>query len=75
MSVISFIILFFFAIYSYIVKDVVEGWTSLFLIISFFNTIIFLILGIMGEYVGRIYLNSKERPIYVVDKTSPNNNI
>jgi len=75
MSVISFIILFFFAIYSYIVRDVVEGWTSLFLIISFFNTIIFLILGIMGEYVGRIYLNSKERPIYVLDKTSPDNNI
>ena len=74
-SIMSFTILTFFAIYSYIIKDVVEGWTSLFLIISFFNTIIFLILGIMGEYVGRIYLNSKERPIYVVDKISPNNEI
>jgi len=69
-SIIIFIVLSFFAIYSYLSTNVVRGWTSLFLIISFFNTIIFLILGIMGEYVGRIYLNSKEKPRYIIDMTS-----
>ena len=36
-------------------------------------TIIFFILGIMGEYVGRIYLNSKDKPLFVVEKTSNSN--
>ena len=74
-SIILFLILTFFAIYSYFSNDVVKGWTSLFLIISFFNTIIFFVLGIMAEYVGRIYLNSKNKPLYVVDKISKNNEI
>ena len=71
-SIILFVALSFFAVYSYITTNVVRGWTSLFLIISFFNTIIFLILGIMGEYVGRIYLNSKEKPRYIIDMISKN---
>jgi glycosyltransferase involved in cell wall biosynthesis len=74
-SIILFLILTFFAIYSYFSNNVVKGWTSLFLIISFFNTIIFFVLGIMAEYVGRIYLNSKNKPLYVVDKTSKNNEV
>ena len=69
-SIISFIALTFFALFSYISTDVVKGWTSLFLVISFFNTIIFFVLGIMAEYVGRIYLNSKDKPLYVVDQIS-----
>ena len=32
--------------------------------------IIFFVLGIMAEYVGRIYLNSKDKPLYVVDQVS-----
>ena len=74
-SIIIFISLSFFAIYSFLTTNVVRGWTSLFLVISFFNTIIFLILGIMGEYVGRIYLNSKNKPQYMIDKTSENDEI
>jgi polyisoprenyl-phosphate glycosyltransferase len=72
-SIIIFMILTIYAFYSFIINDVVKGWTSLFLIISFFNTIIFFILGIMGEYVGRIYLNSKDKPLFVVEKTSNSN--
>ncbi len=71
-SIILFIALSFYALYSYVSTNVVRGWTSLFLVISFFNTIIFLILGIMGEYVGRIYLNGKEKPRYIIDMISKN---
>ena len=73
--ILMFFILSIYAIYSYLSNDVVKGWTSLFLIISFFNTIIFFILGIMGEYVGRIYLNSKEKPLFVVETTSKNDEV
>jgi len=69
-SIIIFLSLSVFAIYSYLLTSVVRGWTSLFLIITFFNTIIFLILGIMGEYIGRTYINSKDKPLYIVDQKS-----
>ena len=69
-SIIIFLSLSVFAIYSYLLTSVVRGWTSLFLIITFFNTIIFLILGIMGEYIGRTYINSKEKPLYIIDQKS-----
>ena len=74
-SIIIFFSLSIFAVYSYLSTSVVKGWTSLFLVISFFNTIIFLILGIMGEYIGRTYINSKEKPLYVIDTTSDINEI
>ena len=69
-SIVIFLSLSVFAIYSYLLTSVVRGWTSLFLIITFFNTIIFLILGIMGEYIGRTYINSKDKPLYIVDQKS-----
>jgi len=46
----------------------VPGWTSIVAISLFFNGIVLLVLGIMGEYVGRIYDEVKERPLYVVNE-------
>ena len=34
----------------------------------FFNGIVLLVLGIMGEYIGRIYDEVKARPLYVVNE-------
>lgn len=48
--------------------DTVDGWTSLVAISLFFNGIVLLVLGIMGEYVGRIYEEVKGRPLYVVNE-------
>jgi dolichol-phosphate mannosyltransferase len=44
----------------------VQGWTSIIALNLIFNGIVLLILGIMGEYIGRIYDESKARPFYVV---------
>lgn len=44
----------------------VQGWASIAAIMLFFNGIILLILGIIGEYIGRIYDEAKNRPLYVV---------
>jgi dolichol-phosphate mannosyltransferase len=74
-SIITFLFLICFAIYSYFINSAVRGWTSLFLIIAFFNTIIFFVLGIMAEYVGRTYLNSKNKPLYFIDKTSKHEDV
>lgn len=49
-------------------SDTIAGWTSVILIQLFFNGVILLMLGIIGEYVGRIHDESKGRPIYIVRK-------
>jgi dolichol-phosphate mannosyltransferase len=44
------------------------GWTSLALIMIFFATVQFACLGIMGAYLGRIFMQVKGRPLYMVDE-------
>lgn len=43
-----------------------SGWTSLIAVSLFFNGIILLMLGIIGEYIGRIYEEAKGRPLYII---------
>jgi glycosyltransferase involved in cell wall biosynthesis len=43
-----------------------SGWASLIAVSLFFNGIILLILGIIGEYIGRIYDEAKGRPLYII---------
>ena len=44
------------------------GWTSLALIMIFFATVQLACLGILGAYVGRIFLQVKGRPLYLIDE-------
>jgi polyisoprenyl-phosphate glycosyltransferase len=46
----------------------VPGYTSLFVAILFFASVQLIGLGIMGEYVGRLYMESKRRPAYLIRK-------
>jgi dolichol-phosphate mannosyltransferase len=46
----------------------VPGWTLTFIAITFIGGMTLLCLGIVGEYVGRIYRELKRRPLYVVDE-------
>ena len=57
-----------YALYSYLQNNTVKGWTSIVLIISFFNIIVFFILGIISEYVGKIYTEIKNRPNFIIDE-------
>ena len=54
---------------SYFSGHTIAGWTSLMLSIWFCSGILLLALGIIGEYVGKIFLEVKERPRYVIEKT------
>jgi dolichol-phosphate mannosyltransferase len=45
------------------------GWASSISITLIFNGIILMILGVLGEYIGRIYDESKNRPLYVIKNT------
>lgn len=65
-SIASFVIALFFLFYKLIVGVDVPGWTSLLIAVLFMGGIQLLTLGVMGEYVSRIYDEVKQRPVYVV---------
>jgi glycosyltransferase involved in cell wall biosynthesis len=46
----------------------VQGWASTMISIYFIGGIQIMSLGIIGEYVGRNFQQSKERPRYIIDK-------
>lgn len=48
--------------------QVVQGWTSLTMIVLWISSLQLLILGVMGEYLGRLYLESKRRPLFVIQQ-------
>lgn len=50
-------------------KQIGEGWASIMVTISFFSGIQLLALGIIGQYIARIYDESKNRPIYIIKET------
>jgi dolichol-phosphate mannosyltransferase len=51
----------------YLFKDAVaEGWTTMSLQMSFMFFLVFLLLAALGEYVGRILVESRDRPLYHV---------
>ena len=47
----------------------VPGWTSLMVVTSFIGSALLISVGILGQYVGKIYEQSKERPLYLVSRT------
>jgi polyisoprenyl-phosphate glycosyltransferase len=63
---------FLFSIYSLyaklFLKQSPQGFTALVLLITFLAGILLFFMGIIGEYVGRVYEEIKARPLYVVDK-------
>src|ERR1700738_108877 len=48
--------------------DLTPGLPTTVLVVSFFSGVQLLALGVVGEYIGRIYDETKRRPMYIVDK-------
>jgi glycosyltransferase involved in cell wall biosynthesis len=44
----------------------VPGYASLLVAVLFFGSVQLISVGLLGEYIGRIYLETKQRPTYVV---------
>lgn len=65
-SAASFIYLIVVIIQRLFTHTTVPGWASIVAINLFFNGIILIMLGIIGEYIGRIYDESKRRPLYII---------
>jgi polyisoprenyl-phosphate glycosyltransferase len=54
---------------------VVEGWTSLSTLILVLGSMQLILFGLLGEYVGRLYLESKRRPLFVIDEIRTGENV
>jgi glycosyltransferase involved in cell wall biosynthesis len=54
--------------WSFVTGRAVEGWTSLASIMLVIGSGQFLVLGIFGEYLGRMYMEAKRRPLYIVNE-------
>lgn len=58
-----------YAIYAKVVLDrSPQGFTAIILITTFLSGVILFFLGVVGEYVGRVYEETKGRPLYVIDR-------
>ncbi|MBR3226413.1 MAG: glycosyltransferase family 2 protein [Atopobiaceae bacterium] len=60
------VIMLIYALVSLVIGVAVSGWTSLLVSIWFVGGALMTSLGIVGEYVGKIYIESKHRPRYIV---------
>jgi glycosyltransferase involved in cell wall biosynthesis len=50
--------------------ETVKGWTSVLLSILFIGGVNMILMGIVGEYIGKLYIQSKNRPFFLIQKTN-----
>lgn len=65
-AVFSLLLGFYYIMDKILMGNDVDGWTSLAVFILFFFSIVIMFLGIIGEYLSRIYTEVKRRPVYVI---------
>jgi len=67
-------IAFVYGLYAILVhiltESTVPGWTSVLVSVLFIGGVQFFILGILGEYIGKLFIQSKERPHYIIREKS-----
>jgi glycosyltransferase involved in cell wall biosynthesis len=54
------------SIFAYFLQATIRGWTSVMSVLLFFLAAQFMVLGLIGEYVGRLYMETKQRPLFIV---------
>jgi dolichol-phosphate mannosyltransferase len=68
LAAISFMTGIFYVIGKIMGVAITPGLSTTILVVSFFSGVQLLALGLVGEYIGRIYDESKRRPMYIVDR-------
>jgi dolichol-phosphate mannosyltransferase len=62
------LLLLLYIVYAWLTGSSIQGWTSLMLIVVVIGAVQMFVLGLMGEYIGRLYNESKGRPLYIVQE-------
>jgi len=64
------LVLILYIAYAWLSGRSSRGWTSLMLIVVVSGAVQMCVLGLMGEYIGRLYNESKRRPLYIVQEVA-----
>ena len=48
----------------------IQGWASVIISVLFLGGIQLIVIGILGEYIGKLFLQVKGRPTYIINETS-----
>lgn len=56
------------AVLNWFLGNTVSGWTSMVCVVCFMGGIQLLCLGIIGQYIGKVYLETKQRPRYIISE-------
>jgi polyisoprenyl-phosphate glycosyltransferase len=67
---ISSLLFIIYAIISYYSGYTISGWASVIVTIAFLGGIQLMILGIIGIYLGKLFMQSKQRPHYIINETN-----
>lgn len=69
-TAIGAVLFIFYALYVQSKGITVKGWSSTIVIILFLGSVQLIAIGIIGEYMGRIYEEIKKRPLYIIRSTT-----
>lgn len=72
--ILAFIYIIITLIQTWIFGIDVPGYVTTLVVLLFLGGVIILAVGILGEYIGRIYLESKDRPLYILEETNLDEN-
>ncbi|MEO6247712.1 MAG: glycosyltransferase family 2 protein [Sphingomicrobium sp.] len=56
-----------YILYGWLTGRSAPGWTSVMLVVVVLGAVQMFVLGLMGEYIGRLYSQAKQRPLYIVE--------
>ena len=70
MTILAFVYFSFIIIKYSIVGDPVQGWTTLICVILLIGGIQLFSIGVIGQYIGKTYMETKKRPHYIVSDTN-----
>lgn len=70
LSVFAFIFYIGYVIYSVYYGHVISGWASVITTVVFFGGLNLVVLGIIGVYIGKLFMQSKGRPNYLISNTN-----
>jgi len=57
-----------YTVYAWMVGDVVAGWASVMTVVLVLGSANMLILGVIGEYLGRLFVEAKRRPLFIIQE-------
>lgn len=66
----SFVLILFIIVRTLVFGDPVSGWPSMVCMITFIGGIQLLSIGVLGQYLSKVYLEVKRRPIYIIKEES-----